>query len=304
MTMPNFLIIGAGKAGTTSIYHYLRQHPDIYMSPLKETNYFAYEATSWSGPNQPVRSENGISFPISSIESYRELFRGVANEQAIGEASPLYMSLPGVAGRIKQHLPDAKLIAILRDPVERAYSSYLMHVRDGREKRTFLQAISEEEGGLCNNGLVFGQRHYVRIGFYYQSLRPYFNLFDQNQIAVFLFEDLKNDALGLLRNMFYFLGIAGEYVPDVTIRYNVSGLPKNKLWQPLLGKSPITKAIRHILPTRLAQPVMAFQDILRDRQFVKPPLSPEIRSRMIAGYREDILQLQALIQRDLSAWLE
>jgi hypothetical protein len=104
--------------------------------------------------------------------------------------------------------------------------------------------------------------------------------------------------------MFQFLGVSDEFVPDVTIRYNVSGHPKNKIWQPLLGKSPLTRAIRHILPTRLERPAIAFQETLRGRQFVKPPLSPEIRSAMIAGYREDILQLQALIQRDLSSWLE
>jgi hypothetical protein len=304
MTMPNFLIIGAGKAGTTSIYHYLRQHPDIYMSPLKETNFFACETSSGSGFSQPVSSANGTSFPISSLETYRQLFQGVGNQQAIGEASPLYMSLPGVAGRIKQCLPHARLMAILRDPVERAYSSYLMHVRDGREKRTFLQAIRDEARETFDSKLVFGQRHYMRIGFYYQSLQPYFNLFDQNQIAVYLFEDLKNDARGLLRKMFNFLGVFDEFIPDVSIRYNVSGHPKNKMWQPLLGKSPLTRTIRHILPTRLAQPVIALQETLRGRQFVKPPLAPEIRSTLIAGYREDVLQLQTLIQRDLSSWLE
>jgi hypothetical protein len=301
MTMPNFLIIGAGKAGTTSIYHYLKQHPEIYMSPIKEANFFAQEALQ-SELDPPEMLRNGY-WPITNLEAYQALYQGGSTETAIGEASPRYLYWPGTAECIRRYIPDVKLIAILRDPVERAYSSYQMHVRDSREKRTFAQVIRDEEWGTFDPDLRIGQKCYVRFGFYYRHLLPYFKLFGRHQIKVYLFEDLKADPSGLLQDIFRFLAVSDDFVPDMSIRYNMSGHPKNKMLQPLLGKSPITKAIRHILPAPLRQPAMAIQEMWRGRQFVKPSLSPEIRSTLIAGYRDDILQLQDLIQRDLSNWL-
>jgi hypothetical protein len=295
ITMPNFLIIGAGRAGTTSLYHYLNQHPQVYMSPIKETNFFAYESE-----DQDRLKRN--SFPITSIEAYRVLFQGVTNEKAIGEASPRYISSPVAAQRIKYYIPHAKLIAILRNPVERAYSSYLMHTRDGRETRTFPQAIREEELGMADK-LLYGQRHYVYLGFYYTQLVRYFNLFDRTQIAVYLFDDLKADATGVLKDIFRFLDV-DEFVLDMSIRYNVSGIPANKILKPLLGRSQTTYTLRRIFPVWLRQTALNFWEAWRSRRLIKPPLSTEVRGKLIAVYREDILQLQDLIQRDLSKWLE
>ncbi len=296
MIMPNFLIIGAGKAGTTSLYHYLRQHPQIYMSPIKETNFFAYEAENSVNLKR-------IHFPITSIEAYSALFQGISDEKAIGEASPLYLPSPVAAERIKHYIPHVKLIAILRNPVERAYSSYLMYVRDNRETRTFFQAIREEELGITGD-LPYGQGHYIYIGLYYMQLVRYLRLFDTSQVAVYLFDDLQEDVMGVLGNIFRFLGVKDKFVPDISTRYNVSGVPRNGILKPLLWKSPLTVTLRRLLPVSLYQTALTFLEMWRDRQLIKPPLSPEIRRKLVAVYKEDILQLQELIQRDLSKWLE
>lgn len=298
--MPTFLIIGAGKAGTTSLYAYLKQHPDIFMSPIKESNFFAYEATKARGAQLDILK--GRYWPVKSAEQYHDLFRECSRERAIGEASPRYLTWPGTAQCIWDHVPDAKLIAILRDPVERAYSTYWMHVRNNREKRTFSQAILDEERSMLNPEWKLGQMRYVQDGLYYENLSNYFELFDRRQIRIYLFEDLLHDATRLLSSIFEFLDVPEDFIPDVSVRHNVSGVSKTRILQPLLGKSRVTKAIRRFLPTALREPAEALQNKWRDRQLVKPPMSSEIRSRLRERFRSDILRLQDLIQRDLSAW--
>src|SRR3989338_3833819 len=135
MSLPNFLIIGATKAGTTSIHNYLGQHPEIFVCPHKETNFFAQDsATCFLGD------------AINTREDYEREFEGVKNEKAIGETSPAYLAVPTAPERIHGLIPHAKLIAILRDPAERAYSHYLMRRRQKREFRSsFEQCLDEED---------------------------------------------------------------------------------------------------------------------------------------------------------------
>lgn len=177
MGMPNFFIIGAGSSGTTSLYHYLKQHPQVYMSPIKETNFFAYEERGVHVGKGGGSMDEG-RFPIRSIEAYGALFEDVSNEKAVGEASPRYLYSSEACRRIHSYNAEAKLVAILRNPVERAYSSYCKHVRDGNERRTFLQAINDEESGRKNQHLGFGQRHYVDFGLYHKYLKRYADFFD------------------------------------------------------------------------------------------------------------------------------
>jgi hypothetical protein len=310
--MPNFLIIGAGKSGTTALYRYLKQHPQIYMSPVKEPNFFAFEGekVDLRGPGDQKLINY---YSVNNIEAYRALFKGVLNETAIGEASPLYLYSPRVPERIRHYLPDAKLIAILRDPVERAYSSYLMHVREGWETLTdFAQALREEETRIHNN---WGWRRYVSTGFYYAQLKRYFNTFSQSQIKVYLYEDFKVDAVGLLRDIFQFLGVDETFVPNMSIRYNASGLPKNKVLHSLVTRvhstitaRPINTVLKLLLPAGLKTNLIYGYENLRAQCFqynlVRPQLSSEVRKQLIEVYREDILKLQALIQQDVSKWLE
>lgn len=265
MVMPNFLIIGAAKAGTSSLYEYLKQHPQIWMSPIKETNFFALEGETldFSGPaDQDCIS----SFSITKIEDYLTMFQGVSNEIAIGEASPQYLYSPKAPKRIQHYIPETKLIAILRNPVERAHSQFLMFIRDGREPlRDFAKAIEQEETRMRNNWEWAWQ--YIGVGFYYVHLQRYFDTFDHNQIKVYLFDDLTTNPAGILQDIFRFLGVDDSFIPDMSVRHNVTVIPQDR----------------------------------------KPPelkLKLELRRRLIEVYREDISRLQELLQRDLSKWLE
>src|SRR5580704_17949873 len=132
MTLPNFFIIGAARSGTTALYEYLRQHPQIYMSPIKEPNYFAFygQGIHYRGPRDQelVRSSY-----VPSLKAYEAQFSGVAKEIAVGEASPWYLYLPEAPERIRRKVPDAKLAAILRNPVDRAFSAFSVLQLQARE---------------------------------------------------------------------------------------------------------------------------------------------------------------------------
>ncbi len=296
MTLPNFLIIGAQKAGTTSLYYYLKQHPQVYMSPVKEAHFFDQDEGEKPNFRGPGRSSTP---PITSIEDYRALFRGVTDETAVGEATPSYIYIPGAPERIRRRIPDAKLIAVLRNPTDRAYSAFLHTVRSGREPLTdFARALGEEEARIRENWHpVF---HYKQRGFYYDQLRRYFDAFGPDRIGVYLYEDLRTNPLGVLRDIFGFLGVEDEtFVPEMSVEYNVSGVPRNKAVHSLVRKAnALTPALKRILPFGLRQRI-------KGRVFAKPPPLPvEQRMELVELYREDILKLEGLIGRDLSGWLE
>ena len=297
MTMPNFIIIGAAKSGTTSLYHYLKQHPQIYMSSKKETEFFAFEGEQldFRGPGDMPRSS------ITQLEDYKVQFQSISNELAIGEASPLYMYSPRASERIRHYIPDAKLIAILRDPIERAYSQFLMFVRDQREPLLdFAKALQEEETRISSNW-AWGW-HYVQVGYYYVQLRRYFDMFDRNQIKVYLYEELNNSPVRVVKDIFDFVGVDRTFVPDVSVKANISGMPKNYFLHGFLRKPNLIKDI--FKPFFSAKFRKNIAQSIQSQNLLKPQITPEIRKEMLPIFREDILMLQDLIQRDLSKWLE
>lgn len=297
MITPNFLLIGAGKAGTTAIYEYLRQHPQVYMSPVKEPNFFAFmgESVNFSGPGEDQAIN---AYSITEWSAYTKLFDNVKTETAVGEASHWYLYSPEAANRIKTHLPDVKMIAILRDPIKRAYSDYLHFIREGREPCSdFLQAIQEEDSRIKNN---WGFGHYVRRGLYYEQVKRYFDIFDARQIRIYLNQDLKNDAPAMMRDIFQFLGVDTSFTPDTSFRPNVSGIPKNKALHAFLSKSnPVRRILEPVAPSGLKK--LAIK--LKGGNLLQPPLSASDRRALLPIFRDDILKLQDLIYRDLSEWL-
>ena len=300
MTMPNFLIIGAMKSGTTALYHYLGQHPRIYMSPKKEPRFFALEGKK-PDFRGPMDQERVNLESITSLEKYRALFQDVSDETVIGEASPLYLYSPEAPERIQHHIPDAKLIAILRNPVDRAYSSFMHCTRLGREPLgDFARALSEEDRRIRENWSPIW--HYKRAGFYYAQLKRYLDTFDRDRIKVYLYEDLQIDPIHTARDAFQFLDVDDTYVPDTSLKYNVTGIVKNRLLHKYLHEPNwIKSGLRPLLPATLRKRI---RYNLKNRNLVKPSLTPEVRRQLVVVYREDILKLQELIDRDLSGWLE
>jgi hypothetical protein len=283
MWLPNFIIGGALKAGTTSLNHALKQHPDVFMCPIKEPRYFAYD------PGNPEHVNKGDGFfPIRTLQEYAALFEGVNGQRAIGEASPHYLLSDQAPKLIRSTIPDVRLIFSLRDPVKRAYSDYWQEVRLGIEKRPVEEAMSEAD-------------FRVRIGRYFDQLTPWLERFPRSQIHLVLFDDLQTQPYAVFQDVCRYLGIADDFQPDMTVR-NKGGAMKNAALGRVLEeikRSPIRKVANRFIPGQVRSSVAD----VRERNLVKPPPIPEaIERRLKAYYDDDILKLEDLLERDLSSW--
>lgn len=282
--LPTFLIIGAQKSGTTSLFLYLREHPQVYMSSLKEPDFFVNE-----GKPHTDRSL------ITTFEEYSALFADAKDETAVGEASPTYLHGETAPERIAHYLPHAQLIAILRNPADRAYSHWLHNSRNGRETLDFQSALLAEDARM-KNGLVdeFGYRH---KGEYHRHLERFYRLFGRTQIRAYLYEDLKESPQAMVKDLFGFLGVKDTFQPRLE-RHNVSGLPRGRagrLYDRARRNPRVTKIAKQILPGHL-------RHRLRQRLLVRPELPAEFRAGLVEFYRDDIKRLEDLILRDLSSW--
>ncbi len=296
MTLPDFLLIGAPKAGSTTLNIALNQHPEIFMCPQKEVGFFwGYDDDSiLQGPGSPLM-KNRV---IRDIESYQQLFEGVKSEKRIGEASVRYISHPRAPKVISQFIPEAQLIAILRQPADRAFSSFMHAKREGIEPcNSFAEAIDQERKGLRDN---WSTLRLLRPGYYFKALTRYLEFFDFSKIHVALFDDLHNNPHALINNIYQFLGVNDAFEADLTHHHNASGIIRNPLSRWIWARSKHLRAfIRPYLNSTLKHSI--YEWVIQDMQVTK--IDPKLRAELTELYREDIEQLQNLLQRDLSNWL-
>ncbi len=305
MALPNFLIIGAAKSGTTSLANYLKQHPQVFIAPSnKEPNFFIVEGLElppFSGPaDSATLYEKIYKYSVTDVDSYRSLFQEVSHEKAIGEASVPYLYFPQAAERIKKYIPDVRMLVVLRNPIDRLYSHYLM-VREKYllEPLELAQAIAQEEERIRNN---WGwDWHYVSMGMYYNQLKLYLDLFDREQIKVFLYEDFCLDPVGVVQAIYRHIGVDDTFVPDISKRNKVSYASRSLMLNRLLNSSNrLGSDLKRLLPKTLYKRFIFYSN--RWNSIPVPPMASDIRERLKALFREDIIKLQDLIRRDLSAW--
>ena len=292
MSQPNFIIIGAAKAGTTALYWYLAEHPEVFMSPVKETNWFAYRRNE---RGELVYGDETLHrFPVRSERQYARLFADPGGAKAIGEASPMYLECPESPGRIADSLPAAKLICSLRNPVDRAYSDYQMYLRErGR-------SLDPQRDLSADAEWIRPDSHWMRGSRYHDALRQYFERFPRNNIHVLLFDDLRRDPLGTVRDVYRFLGVDPEHAPDFDTPHNVGGMPENPFLERLFTQA---SAVRSAVEPWLPKLATDWLRRVRARNMQKAPALPEsLRSRMAAHFDGDIAQTARLIGRDLDAW--
>lgn len=288
VTLPNFIIIGAAKSGTTSLHYYLDQHPQIFMCPLKEANYFLSETGMLGVRDEDPNAPHPPRFRPSTLAAYAALFAGATDEIAIGEASPRYFSCPSAARQIRDCIPEAKLVVSLRNPAERAFSGFLMRVRKGRSALNIRQGLAPES-------------HHVKEGFYYRWLQPYFETFPREQIKVILFEEFKQDPVRVTQELFRFLGVDPTFAPDTTIKHNPAAVPRFRLLNKIYYNPAVIRAAKTLLPEQLQKAMKRFRQL----NARKPPAFPaDLHTELLALYRDDILRLQDLLDRDLSLWLD
>lgn len=295
--MPNFLIIGAAKSGTTSLYDYLKQHPSIFLTTLKEPRFFALEnkTINYQGPVQIVNQK-----AVTKLPDYHTLFDTVNDETAVGEASTVYLYDENTPSNIKAHIPECKLICVLRNPADRAFSSYAHMVRDGFETLSFEEGLAQEAVRIKDNWPPLW--HYVTRGFYYEQVKRYFDDFEEQQIKVYLYEDLLHQPQWLVDDVFQFLEVDTGFKPDVSRKSNVSGSPRNKVISQMLAKDNWIKAVsRQLLPKSIRGKI--YKSVKKKNLGKADTMKPETKKMLTELFREDITALETLIQRDLSHWL-
>lgn len=287
MSLPDFLVLGAYKSGSTALHEALRAHPQVFVPAQKGPSFFAFDGAEQTDRPLPPGT-------VRRWEDYEALFDPAPADAVRGEVSPEYLANPRAAGRIRARVPGARLVAILRDPVERAFSDYLMYVRDGLEPETDFGRALDAQEERRSAGDPTG--YYVETGFYGRQLRPYFDAFPRERIQVHMFEDFAADPEAVLGTLFAFLGVdpARGETPERAV--NVSGVPRNALVATAVRSG---RRLAPLLPAAVRRRAKAALAHGLDR----PTLAAEHRRRLVEVYREDVAELERLLRRPLDRWL-
>jgi hypothetical protein len=292
---PTFLLIGAGKAGTTALFHALAGHPDVFTSPVKEPAHFLTLS--------PVASAETRRNHVSGWEEYLALFDGAQPNQARGEATVGYLHAAGVPTRVRQRLPDVRLVVILRHPVETTWSRYWMARRHEGLRRSLDHLIDRESLDPRSDLPYDGWTDImVRSSFYAAHLQRWVDAFGEAPLLAVTHDDLTRDAPSVLRAVFEHLAVDPDVPVDGSRRLNEGSKPRSARLQQLVRRpSPRTLAVvRATVPHRVRS--WARVTAIRTNEQPIPPMPPATRRRLLDIYREDTLALEALLGRDLSAW--
>jgi hypothetical protein len=295
--LPDFLIVGASKSGTSSIFHYLKQHPEIFLSEVqKEGRYFSQMKGNFSGPG-----DSGIDKTITpNLEQYKTLFKNYNNEKTAGDISPEYLyfhekAIPLIKKVLGTH---TKIIIILRSPVERAFSGYMHFKRDKREDLSFEEALEKEEERKQKNWIWAWQ--YKNSGLYYDQVKAYLDNFRNTKVIVF--DDFREQPKKILAEICEFLGVNPDFEFDTSYKYNVSGNPKSQILYKLETSRGLVIFLKKFIPNKMVGKLK--NSLTGEKQMKKEKMKPETKQQLIKFFKNDILKLQELIEQDLSHWLK
>jgi hypothetical protein len=311
VALPDFLLVGAAKSATTSLYYYLSQHPEIRMTSIKENWFFSFM------DKPPKYSSPGVlSNVVSRLEEYVKLFEGARPEQRLGDASPSYLyTYRDTIRNIRSVYPPEdlkrlRIIISLRDPVSRAFSQYWTFKRHIHEPLSFEEAVNENAIArrLSENWNIFYD--YIGFGRYHEQVKAYLDAFGSDQVLIFLYDDLRKDPVGVCQSIFAFLGIDSGFVPDMQVKYNdLVGEPRRKwLLRVLTSRNPVKRAlaagIKRILALLPEEPTRKTIEAVVKRliDIRRTEMMEQTRQKLMQGFSGDIRQLEVLIGRDLSHW--
>ena len=282
---PNFFIVGAPKAGTTSLYEYLKNIPGIYMSPVKEPNYFSIKAMPDKKPFRPIRNK----------EKYLDLFKNATNEVILGEASTLYLSDPEASTLIRKACPTARILISLRDPVERLFSHYLMNVSRNWIKSSFKNQIHKE----MNNKADFTKPH-IRLSasLYSKDVQRYLDTFGKEHVKILIFEEFIKNPKVILEDILKFLGVKNiiNNFEDVKVHNPYFKIESSgEISKQILQSNIISKISVKILPSFGRR--FFRKKILTRKNTKKPVMKEADRQYLIDFYKSDVKKLEVLLGR-------
>ena len=269
--LPTFLIPGAPKAGSSTLYECFSAHPQILMSDQKEPDFFCGH---WA---------EGLSF-------YERCFSGYNGEAAIGEATVGYLADPVAPGRIRQVLPDVKFIIVLREPVSRAVSHYWWRVNTNIETRSIDDVLASDDN------------YPVEFGLYHTQICRYLELFPMSRMYFVFTDDMAEDLDAAVNSAADFLGV--DRVPVATGPSNLARTPRSRAATSLLARAS-SSPLKHLAPRRvraLASRTVGTLDRANTKSFRPPPLRDDQRRALQEIFLPEIEGLERLVGRDLSHW--
>jgi len=298
--LPNFLVVGAAKSGTTALYYQLKGHPEIFCCPVKEPCYFSSQVLRLPQPG--IGDERKLY--VKTYADYCKLFEGAEGKKAIGEASAdtIYFYEKTIPV-IQQVLVDPRIIILLRNPVDRSFSAYLHLVRDNRETLSFEEGLAREEERIRLDWQCMW--HYKNRGMYYNQVKAFKTEF--SRVLICLYDDFKKEPQAVIKQVCQFLEVDPDFQPANTrSRYNISGIPRfRSLNNIFLMKNIVQRILRKVGSFVLTEDGwVKFRDSLRAKLYVKAVMKPDTRAYLQQVFREDILKLQDLLDRDLGGWLK
>jgi hypothetical protein len=293
--LPNFVVVGAPKCGTTSLYFYLSDHPQVFLPHQKELHYFSREflMKNMNGPGDT----NMLASICKSMKEYRSHYKGARDEVAVGEFSPSYLYFHEVAPSIAETLGHPKIIVMLRNPVEKAYSQYMHLIRSERETVSFEQALDAERDRIKFGWSDFWR--YAESSVYSHRLRTYLDIFGAQRVKVVIFDEFARNPGAIVKEICEFLEVDTS-VPLGTDRvYNRSGRPRIKVLAKILSQPNIFKsALKNFIPGFL-RAQLRLKLISVNTKAVKEPVSGHVRERLTDYFKEDVANLEKLVGHGL-----
>ena len=290
---PDLFIVGAPKCGTTSLYNYLHGHPDVFLASVKEPQFFA---------GDPV-VKRGMAYP-EDMARYLALFADAGDAKRVGEASTSYLESPAAVERVREFAPDARIVAMLRNPVDMMHSLHGMRVSQGVEPKVDFAAALADERTRSGFGTV-GDQSSVRYrdrARYAEMLPRWFEAFGRHRVHVIITEDLAAHPDETFGDLLAFLEVSPSYRPESFRRYNTSLRPRSRLLSRVIGRIPY-RAVPAGPLDRVTMPLVRLLRRSNRRREERAPVDPALRGQLQAEFAPDVARLEGLLGRDLTgAW--
>ena len=300
--LPDFFVIGAPKAGTSALHSALAQHPHLFLSKVKEPKYYMCGDSpppAYKGPGDAHSNQEWIW----QRERYRDLFRDAPDDALVGESTPFYLYNRDARRRIAVDRPDARLIAVLRDPVDRAYSNWMHLWMDGLEPRgDVVEAVRREKERIDDGWAPFW--HYSSLGMYGRQVKDLFDHFPREQVLLLRYKQLVDTPDDVLNRVFDFLGVEGREVESIPAD-NSRPFVKNGVRARTVG--PVIRAgasVGQFLPPKVWRTVSRplISQLHRGGEPTRPRLTPEQRTALLEPHLEDIALLEEITGESFEQW--
>ena len=277
---PNFFIIGGGRSGTTSLYEYLKNTKGVFLPKSKELNYFCTN----------INPKLLLTKIIDNKQEYLNFFKNVKDEKVIGDASPLYLWDPKSAKLIHEIIPHAKIIIILRNPIERAYSHFLQLVTYGTESDPFSDCINRSLSAPADySGRI------IEAGLYYEQVKRYLEIFGKNQVQIYFYEEFFKDPHFYMKDILEFLDVEADLPDSIGKVHNALVVPKGKISEKILKNNFIKKVGKKIIPKSSS---MIVKTVL-GKKTTKSEMNIDDRKVLEKIYHDDIKKLEILLNRNI-----